>query len=153
MRTHHAITILATAGLLALTGCSSSTTASPGPSASWVRDTGTAQPAPGASGASANPDAARSAAGLPAEPKGPQRKAFLDGLNAIDKDIVHGKDDKAISRGIDTCAAIKAHTGDIPKQVEQTNQRWTSPTHPEGHGEAKAAQILAVVHTTICPTY
>jgi hypothetical protein len=153
MRTHHAITILATAGVLALTSCSSDTTASPGPSASWVRDTGTAQPAPGPSSGSANPDAARAAAGLPAEPKGAQRQAFLASLNAIDKDIVHGKDDKAISRGIDTCGTIKRFPGDQAKQAEQTNQRWTSPTHPEGHGLATAAKILAAAHTTICPTY
>jgi hypothetical protein len=143
MRTHHTITTLAAAGLLALTGCTS-VTSEPKPAA---------KPAAPPAATSANPDAARAAAGLPAEPKGAQRQAFLDGLNAIDKDIVHGKDDKAISRGIDTCGAIKSFPGDITKQAEQTNKRWTSPTHPEGHGQTKAAQILAVVHTTICPTY
>lgn len=137
--------IAAAAALLALTGCSS-VTSEPKPDDKVVSS-------PSAAATKADPDAARAAAGLPPEPKGAQREAFLDGLNAIDKDIVHGKDDKAISRGIDTCGAIKSHPGDIPKQVEQTEKRWTSPTHPEGHGQVKAAQILAVVHTTICPTY
>ncbi|MCX4546926.1 hypothetical protein [Streptomyces sp. NBC_01565] len=149
MRTHHtAITLLAAAGLLALTGCSEAITSKPktdpinSPSANAPATT-----------ASADPDAARAAAGLPPEPKGAQRKAFLDGLNAIDKDIVHGKDDKAISRGIDTCGTVKNHPGDLAKQVEQTNKRWTSPTHPDGHGQTKAAQILAVSQATICPTF
>lgn len=54
MRTHHAITaLLAAAGLLALTACDSNTTATPGPSASWVRDTSASQPpAPGPSSGS-----------------------------------------------------------------------------------------------------
>lgn len=151
MRTHHTITLLAAGALLALTGC-----ADPDADHAGMSDEGKASPSTSSSSAaprSVDPDAARAAAGLPAEPKGAQRQAFLDGLNAIDKDIVHGKDDKAISRGIDTCGAIKSFPGDITKQVEQTNKRWTSPTHPEGHGQTKAGQILAVVHTTICPTY
>ncbi|MFI8278539.1 hypothetical protein ACIGBH_27435 [Streptomyces sp. NPDC085929] len=140
MRTHHiAATVLATTVALALTGCSSD----PKPTK--------AEPAPATQ--STNPDAARAAAGLPTEPKGPARQAYLDGLNAIDKDIVHGKDDKAISRGIDTCGTIKSFPGDQAKQAEQTNKRWTSPTHPEGHGLATAAKILEVAHTQICPGF
>lgn len=147
MRTHHtAITLLATAGLLTLTGCSSE----PKPDSKPISSQPAAAPA---ATPSADPDAARAAAGLPPEPKGAQRKAFLDGLNAIDKDIVHGKDDKAISRGIDTCGLVKTFPGDLTKQVEQTNKRWTSPTHPDGHGQVKAAQILAVSQSAICPTF
>ncbi|MGW1938969.1 hypothetical protein [Streptomyces goshikiensis] len=139
MRTHHTVAALtAAAAVLALTGCSSD----PKPKTPAAPTT-----------ASANPDAARSAAGLPPEPKGAQRAAFLTALNAIDKDIVHGKDDKAISRGIDTCGLYKRFPGDPAKQAEQTNQRWTSPTHPEGHGLATAAKILVVAHTTICPDF
>ncbi|MER6198010.1 hypothetical protein ABT234_11680 [Streptomyces sp. NPDC001586] len=137
--------IAVAAALLALTGCSS-VTSEPKPDDKVVSS-------PSAAATTADPDAARAAAGLPPEPKGAQRQAFLDGLNAIDRDIVHGKDDKAISRGIDTCGMIKDHPKDLTKQVEQTNKRWTSPTHPEGHGLTKAAQILAVTHTTVCPTY
>ncbi|WP_412074676.1 hypothetical protein ACLF6K_00455 [Streptomyces xanthophaeus] len=150
MRTHHTIATLAAAGLLTLTGCSGAVTSKPKPDGKPISSASADAPA---ATQSVDPDAARAAAGLPAEPKGAQRKAFLDALNAIDKDIVHGKDDKAISRGIDTCGAIKSFPGDITKQVEQTNKRWTSPTHPEGHGQTKAAQILAVVQAAICPAY
>jgi hypothetical protein len=139
MRTHTAIPLLAAAGILTLTGCSSDPKPVPAPAPAVTQ--------------SPNPDAARSAAGLPPEPKGAQRAAFLAGLNAIDKDIVHGKDDKAISRGIDTCATIKSFPGDQAKQADQVNKRWTSPTHPDGHGLTTAAQILTVAHATICPTY
>lgn len=144
-RHHTAAILLAATAAIALTGCSSAVTSELKPD-----DTISS---PSAATPKADPDVARAAAGLPAEPKGPARKAFLDGLNAIDKDIVHGKDDKAISRGIDTCGLIKNHPKDPTTQVEQTNKRWTSPTHPDGHGLTKAAQILAVTHTTVCPTY
>ncbi|MCT9010011.1 hypothetical protein [Streptomyces rhizosphaerihabitans] len=98
-------------------------------------------------------DKALEAAGLPATPKAAQRQAFLKGLNAIDTDIVHGKDDKAVSRGMDTCGLLKRFPGDETKQIDQTNQRWSSPTHPEGHGLAKAAKILDVAHKNICPDF
>ncbi|MER5385959.1 hypothetical protein ABT040_37900 [Streptomyces sp. NPDC002688] len=98
-------------------------------------------------------DKAREAAGLPPEPKAAQRQAFLKGLNAIDTDIVHSKDDKAVSRGIDTCGILKRFPGDETKQIDQTNKRWSSPTHPEGHGLTKAAKILDVAHRNICPDF
>ncbi|MCX4780070.1 hypothetical protein [Streptomyces sp. NBC_01264] len=146
MRTHHTAAVLLAAAAIALTGCSSE----PKPDAMPISSPSPAAPA---STSSVDRDAARAAAGLPPEPKGAQRKAFLDGLNAIDKDIVHGKDDKAISRGIDTCGLVKNFPGDLTKQVEQTEKRWTSPTHPDGHGQVKAAQILAVSQAAICPTF
>lgn len=98
-------------------------------------------------------DKAREAAGLPAEPKAAQRQAFLEALNAIDTDIVHGKEDKAVSRGIDTCGLLKRFPGDESKQIDQTNKRWSSPTHPEGHGLNKAAKILDAAHKNICPDF
>jgi hypothetical protein len=101
----------------------------------------------------ADRDKAREAAGLPAEPKGAQRQAFIDGLNAIDPDVVHGKEDKAVSRGIDTCGILKRFPGDRAKQIDQSNRRWSSPMHPEGHGLAKAAKILDVAHKNICPDF
>lgn len=48
---------------------------------------------------------------------------------------------------------IKDHPKGPVQQTEQTNKRWTSPSHPDGHGLTKAARILAVTHTIICPTY
>ncbi|MFF3430279.1 hypothetical protein [Streptomyces sp. NPDC002602] len=145
MRTH-AITALLAVSLFTLSGCAEAVTTEPRADDKPVSSPSTA-------GRQADRDAVRAAAGLPPEPKGSQRQAFLDGLDAIDKDIVHAKDDKAISRGIDTCGMIKDHPKDPVKQTEQTNKRWTSPSHPDGHGLTKAARILAVTHTIICPTY
>ncbi|MEU6295023.1 hypothetical protein [Streptomyces erythrochromogenes] len=150
MRTHHAAALAAATLLLTLTGCAEVVTSEPKPDDKIA--TSPPANAPAAT-SSTDPDAARAAVGLPPEPKGPARKAFLDGLNAIDKDIVHGKDDKAISRGIDTCGIYKRFPGDTAKQVDQTNKRWTSPTHPEGHGLTTATKILAVAHKNICPDF
>ncbi|MFF3016299.1 hypothetical protein [Streptomyces sp. NPDC057939] len=145
MRTHHAfLTLTTAAGLLVLTGCAEVAPAESKPAALPV----TAKPS-----VTHDPDALRAAAGLPTAPKGAARQAFIGGLDAIDRDIVHGKEDKAISRGIDTCSAIKNNPGDRPKQIEQTERRWSSPTHPEGHGLTKAAKILDVTHKNICPTF
>lgn len=145
MRTQSTIMLLATAGLLAVTGCTSTETTEPKPDA---KPASSSPPK-----ASPNRDAVRAAAGLPPEPKGTARTAFLASLNAIDKDIVHGKDDKAISRGIDTCGIFKRFPNDQAKQVDQTNKRWISATHPDGHGLIKAAKILEVAHKEICPNF
>ncbi|MDA5279018.1 MULTISPECIES: hypothetical protein [unclassified Streptomyces] len=166
MRTHHTVlTLAAAAGLLVLTGCAevapveskpASLPVAAKPSAtqpSAPQSPAAKAPAAKPSAPSADPAAARAAAGLPAAPEGAARQAFIGGLDAIDRDIVHGKEDKAIGRGVNTCSAIKNHPGDRAKQIEQTEQRWTSPTHPEGHGAAKAARILDVAHKNICPTF
>ncbi|MFJ5804855.1 hypothetical protein [Streptomyces sp. NPDC093093] len=144
MRTHRTIMLLATAGLLAVTGCTSTEASKP---------EAPAKPASSPTTATPNPDARRVAAGLPVEPRGAARTAFLAGLDAIDTDIVHGKDDKAISRGIDTCGLIKRFPNDKAGQVDQTNKRWISATHPEGHGLAKAGKILEVARKNICPDF
>lgn len=96
---------------------------------------------------------AREAAGLPPSPGPTARTAYIDGLNAIDRDIVHGKDDKAVSRGINTCSTIKSSPGDEAKQIKLTGQRFTSPTHPEGRDAATSAKILALAHKNICPDF
>ena len=144
MRTRTAAAITATL-LLALTACGGEADVDSKPKA-----TPSAKPS---EISQADRDKAREAAGLPAEPKGAQRQAFIDGLNAIDPDIVHGKDDKAISRGIDTCGIFKRFPGDRAKQIDQTNKRWISPTHPEGHGLATAEKILDLAHKHICPRF
>lgn len=95
---------------------------------------------------------AREAAGLPPEPDAATAAAFVKALDAIDSDIVHGKDEKALSRGADTCRIIKDHP-DRAKQVEQTNKRWSSPTHPDGHGLATAEKIRDTAHKHLCPDF
>ncbi|WP_405930334.1 hypothetical protein [Streptomyces sp. NBC_00827] len=141
MRTRHAA--IAAAALLALSACTtdSSTDAKASPSSS----------APSVS--AADLAKAREAAGLPPSPEPAPRAAYIDGLNAIDPDIVHGKDDKAVSRGINTCSSIKNFPGDGAKQIKLTGQRFSSPTHPEGRDTATAEKILDLAHKHICPDF
>ncbi|MBZ6258142.1 hypothetical protein KVH22_21740 [Streptomyces olivaceus] len=90
--------------------------------------------------------------GYPPEPDAATAAAFVKALNAVDSDIVHGKDEKALSRGADTCRAIKDYP-ERAKQVDVTNKRWSSPTHPEGHGLATAEKILDTTHKHLCPDF
>ncbi|MFF9147459.1 hypothetical protein ACF1BN_21640 [Streptomyces sp. NPDC014861] len=55
--------------------------------------------------------AAREAAGLPPEPDAATAAAYIAALDAIDKDIVHGEEEKAISRGLDTCSTYVTRAG------------------------------------------
>ena len=143
MRTRTTIAITAAAGLLlTLTACGSSddsTAASPEASASTL--------------SKADRDAALAAAGLPPRPNATVTAAYIKALDAIDTDIAHGKTDKAVNRGMDTCGIIKRSPGDRAKQIDQTNQRWSSPTHPDGHGLATAEKILDVTHKHLCPDF
>jgi ABC-type enterochelin transport system substrate-binding protein len=137
--------LTAAAALLALTACSSTEEAKP-------VDKPKASAAPSAP-SQADLDKAREAAGLPPKPDAATAKAFVDALNAIDPDIVHGKDEKAVSRGSDTCGLIKRYPGDQAKQIEQTNKRWISANHPDGHGLATAEKILHATHEHLCPDF
>lgn len=91
--------------------------------------------------------------GLPPTPKAADWTAYIKALDAIDPDIVHGKEDKAVSRGINTCSSFKRYPDDRTKQVSITGQRFTSPTHPEGRDTATAEKILDTAHKHICPDY
>ncbi|MFJ9078866.1 DUF732 domain-containing protein [Streptomyces sp. NPDC102278] len=95
---------------------------------------------------------AAAAAGIPPSPAPEQRAIYLAALNKIDPEIVNGKDDKAISRGLNQCQSMK-NEKDPTKRVESTNRRFISPDHPDGFGPTKAAFILAAVQTNLCPTY
>lgn len=141
MRTRTAATITAALLLTTLTACSSDDgkAAAPEASASTLSQ--------------ADRDAALKAAGLPPRPNAATAAAYVEALDAIDSDIAHGKTDKAVSRGMDTCGVIKRYPGDEAKQADQTNKRWSSPTHPEGHGLATAKKILTVTHKRLCPDF
>ncbi|MFE3865246.1 DUF732 domain-containing protein [Streptomyces goshikiensis] len=147
MRTHH-ITLLAAASLLALTGCSEAVTSKPKPDAK----VGAPTSAPQSSTAPEALSSAAAAAGIPPSPAPEQRTIYLAALNKIDSEIVNGKDDKAISRGLSQCQSMKDQK-DPTKRVESTNRRFISPNHPDGFGPTKAAFILAAVQTNLCPTY
>lgn len=91
--------------------------------------------------------------GVPPEPGKAAWDAFIADLTAIDPDIVHGKEEKAVDRGRNQCSSVKEWPNDQPKLVDLTNKRFTSPDHPKGFGRAKATKILAAVRKHICPTY
>jgi hypothetical protein len=83
---------------------------------------------------------------------GPEaRAAYLAGLDAIDRDIVHGKPDTAVSRGLNTCADLRQWPGDRARLVQRVQQRYTSPAHPDGVGAEVSGRILDVVQGTLCP--
>ncbi|MGW0792823.1 hypothetical protein ACWD04_32590 [Streptomyces sp. NPDC002911] len=145
MRTRTTTAVLIAAGLAAtLTACSGETSS-----------TEETKPAKSSDASAITPEqraAARQAAGLPAEPNPAQRQVYLESLNAIDTDIVHGKDDKAVSRGING-GTVKTSPDDCIKLIKTTNSRFTSPDHPDGHGTIKAERILNVVRENICPDF
>lgn len=146
MRTRTTAAAVATLLAAVLTGCSSADSG----------DAGTAKASASSSAPSvsaADLAKAREAAGLPPSPKPVDRAAYIDGLNAIDPDIVHGKDDKAVSRGINACSSIKNLPGETAKQIKMTGQRFTSPTHPEGRDTATSEKILVLAHKHICPDF
>jgi len=97
------------------------------------------------------------ASDLPPKPDLATRTAYLADLDAIDPDIVHGKDDKAVSRGRNQCSDFKTTVDgeklSREKMIANTNYRFTSPDHPNGHGTEIAEQILDVVHKHLCPKF
>ncbi|WP_052583841.1 hypothetical protein [Saccharomonospora iraqiensis] len=91
----------------------------------------------------------RAEAGLPPDPDEDTAAAYIADLEVIDPNIVHGKDEKAIDRGLNQCSSV-ANGHDETELVRITNERFTSPEHPEGFGENIAAQILDTVRTHLC---
>ncbi|MFD5724668.1 hypothetical protein ACFWMT_01015 [Streptomyces sp. NPDC058368] len=101
----------------------------------------------------ADREAAREAAGLPPKPNAATTAAYVKALDAIDTDIVHGKTEKAVDRGLNTCSSVKSSPNDQAKLIDLTNQRFSSPTHPQGHGPETAEKILSVVRKNLCPDF
>ncbi|MFJ3170624.1 hypothetical protein ACIPJK_07540 [Streptomyces roseus] len=151
MRTHHiAAAILATTAAIALTACSSSA-----PKPATDKPISTPAPATSAAAPSLDPSAlasAAAAAGIPPSPAPEQRATYLASLNKIDPEIVNGKDDKAVSRGLSQCQMMKTEK-DPAKRIESANRRFIGPTHPDGFGTAKSTLIVVAVQANLCPTY
>ncbi|MEU9147267.1 hypothetical protein [Streptomyces sp. NPDC048349] len=149
MHRHHTATaLLAVAAALALTACSSD---SSDPKPDTAAPTNSSAPA---APSDTTPTAASPSndTGIPPEPGPQQRTIYLAALNGIDPEIVNGKEDKAVSRGRDQCAAMKDEK-DPTKRVAQVEKRFIGPNHPDGFGPTKSALILAAVQANICPTY
>lgn len=98
---------------------------------------------------------AREAAGLPPEPSAEARKAFLDALNAIDPRIIKpGKDDQAVSRGLNQCSSIKSSPDDKTKLAQQALERFTVTTRlPEIATPDTGQKIVDAVHKHLCPDF
>lgn len=149
MRIRHTATALTAAALLALTACSSAETTDD--------DAKATKPSKATTSAPELTDEQRASIaadnGIPPTPNAANWAAYIKALDAIDPDIVHGKEDKAISRGINACSSIKRYPDDTAQQIKSTGQRFTSPTHPEGRDTATATKILDTAHKHICPDY
>lgn len=140
MRTRTTVAALIAAGLLAtLTACSGESATESKPSA----------PPPLTAEQRAS---ALAAAGIP-DTTPAQEAAFVTDLNKIDPDIVHGKSDKAASRGRTQCQTIHNWPKDETKQADLAQQRFTSPTHPEGRTPDVAKKINAAAHKHLCPDF
>ncbi|MEV4615359.1 hypothetical protein AB0K43_22630 [Kitasatospora sp. NPDC049258] len=156
-------TLLAATATAALTLCACSgggtTTAATGAPSSATGTTAApiapSEPAPqGSGGQSATPEASKPAppsdAGLPPAPDGAATAKLIAALDAIDPEIVAGKPEKAVDAARNQCQAIFNFPKDRPKLVELTNQRFTSPAHPNGFGPEKADKILTALQSTLC---
>lgn len=142
-------TLTAVASLLLITACGSDddTATAPPPIPT------TAPPAAAAAPSAVSPEqqaSIMSAAGIPPKPDAATQAAYVAALNKIDPDIAHGKTDKAVSRGRDTCRTMQDYP-DRTKQVEVTQKRWTSPDHPEGRSVTVAGKILDATREHLCP--
>ncbi|URM92849.1 hypothetical protein LUW75_10820 [Streptomyces sp. MRC013] len=141
MRTRTTTVGIVAALALALTACSGSTTA----------DNGTS-PEPSLS--AQDWDKAREAAGIPPKPTAEVRKAYLDALTAIHPEIIKpGKEDQAVSRGLNQCSSIKG-SDDKAKVAQQALERFTITTRlPEIATPDTGKRLVDVVHTHLCPDF
>ncbi|MDX3324725.1 hypothetical protein PV405_08600 [Streptomyces sp. ME02-6979-3A] len=148
MRTRTTIAALVAAGLLAtLTACEDGTSTSSKPEA--------AKTSASTELTQEQRDAARKAAGLPTEPKAAERQAYLDALNAIDPRIIKpGKEDQAVSRGINQCSSIKSTPNDRAKLSQLALERFTVDTRlPEISTTETGGKIVDAVRAHICPDF
>jgi uncharacterized protein DUF732 len=100
----------------------------------------------------ANADAVDPAA-PPPKPDAANEAAYLAALKRISPELVAGHDEATmVNRGRDVCTSVQQWPDDNSKLLRSANQRFTSPLHPEGFGDATASKILAAVRTYICPT-
>ncbi|WP_202527359.1 hypothetical protein [Streptomyces sp. SID5770] len=91
-------------------------------------------------------------AARPAEPNSAARQAFLEALNTIDPRIIKpGKEDQAVSRGINQCSSIRT-TKDEGKLAELALSRFTVDTRlPEIANAETGRRITHAARTHLCP--
>ncbi len=141
MRTRTTAAAIAAGLLLTLTACGSSNDDKPAV-------------APSKTVSQADRDAARKAAGLPAEPSATARYAFLEALDAIDPRISKpGTDELAVSRGLNQCGSIKT-TKDEAKLSALALERFTITSRfPEISNPETGKKLQDAVHKNLCPDF
>ncbi|MFD0078215.1 hypothetical protein ACFVIY_37940 [Streptomyces sp. NPDC127166] len=134
------------------TASATSSTPPPAPTTAAPRPT-TAAPAPTTAAPTPAPTTSAPAATLPPKPDAKDERAFLDALNAIDPRIIKpGKEDQAVSRGINQCSSITAGTADEAKLAQLALQRFTVDTRlPEIATPETGRRINAAAHRHLCP--
>lgn len=90
-------------------------------------------------------------AGLPPDIDPATAHAYITALESINPDIVHGDPEKALDRGRNLCSTITRVGTTEQQAIASADMRFTSPDHPEGFGEAVAAQIVQNTRTHLCP--
>lgn len=142
MITPRTLTALTTTLLVTCTACGTDGTAHPAPPSVEQTASSALSPSEWAS--------LETEAGIPPEPDATTADAYITALQAIDPDIVHGNPDQALDRGRNVCQSI-ADGAEGEQLITSTNMRFTSPDHPDGFGQAVAAQILEHTRTYLCP--
>lgn len=91
---------------------------------------------------------AESKNGIPPKPDAATQAKYIRALDAIDPAIVNGKEDRAVSRGRDTCGTLHSFPKDHAKVVDTTRQRFSGAKQ---FSTAQAEKILTAVQTHLCP--
>ncbi|GHC48857.1 hypothetical protein GCM10010507_25600 [Streptomyces cinnamoneus] len=102
----------------------------------------TAPPAP------TTPTNAATPAGVPPKPDAATQAAYIRALSAISPALVGGKEDRAVSRGRDTCGTIHSFPNDHAKVVSLTQKRFSGATQVTTE---QTEQILIAVQANLCP--
>ncbi|MFI1972099.1 hypothetical protein [Streptomyces cinnamoneus] len=138
--------VIATAGLTACGSDKDDKSTAKGPKTTTPPAASSAPAAPATPGKALAEAEARS--GIPPKPDTATQAAYIRALNAISPAIVNGKEDRAVSRGRDTCGTVHSFPSDRAKQVSITQQRF-SGAHQVTTAEAE--KILTAVTTHLCP--
>ncbi|MGW2484955.1 DUF732 domain-containing protein [Streptomyces sp. NPDC001571] len=86
--------------------------------------------------------------GIPPKPDAATQAKYIAALNSIDPAIVNGKEDRAVSRGRDTCGTVHSFPKDHAKVVDTTRQRFSGAKQ---FNTAQAEKILTAVQKHLCP--
>lgn len=141
--------LILTAGML-LAGCGSDGDDKPSKDAAPSTAPSTAQPPATTAVAAPPPAPVAPTGGPPPKPDPATQATYIAALNAINPQLVDGKEDRAVSRGRDTCTAI-GEKQDRAKLVANTQTRFGSAVLTVTPADAE--KILTAVHDNLCPTY